>query len=383
MTAEPPKPSSRRPLPLRRKLVFSALVFVAFFGGLEVLLRLVWTPKVPLPPVGHREFVKSLSELATNDPFAGPLYREEPHLLWSLIPGAKIETNIDHRHLAGEIQPIQITINDDGHRGRRSTAPSSSDTLRILCLGDSNFFGYPLDDEHVFPHVLEQALTRLHPKRRFEVINGGVPGYTIVQGQRLYDKLFRGQRFEVVLLSFLNNDAWRQPQTDADLFARQTSFLHKAAKLSQNSRVCQLLALLAPEVSAEDMVERVPLDEYVGRYRALIATVRGAGGRVMIVDFRTHPEYEPYSAALRAVAIEERVGYMEIHSSVGPRIQDLSGLGKYRAFAARVERRWGPDMMRENPYLWYYAEERPEHLNEVGVAWLADLIAPKLFGAPK
>ena len=33
---------------------------------------------------------------------------------------------------------------------------------RVLCLGDSNFFGYPLDDEHVFPRVLAETHAAVH-----------------------------------------------------------------------------------------------------------------------------------------------------------------------------------------------------------------------------
>ena len=58
------------------------------------------------------------------------------------------------------------------------------------------------------------------------------------------------------------------------------------------------------------------------------------------------------------------------------------GFGKYRQLAERVARRWGP-LLHERPSLRFYAEVYPEHLNEVGVAWLADEIAPMLLDRVK
>ena len=60
-------------------------------------------------------------------------------------------------------------------------------------------------------------------------------------------------------------------------------------------------------------------------------------------------------------------------------LRDPRGLDPYRHLGERVARRWGPGMLQQHPYLWYFAEYSPEHLNEVGVAWLADRIAPMLL----
>ena len=74
-------------IPLKRKLLFSAIGLGVFFGSFELLCRVAWTPPAyKRPIVGERKFVTWLSGLSTTDPLAGPLYREDRYLLWKLIP---------------------------------------------------------------------------------------------------------------------------------------------------------------------------------------------------------------------------------------------------------------------------------------------------------
>jgi lysophospholipase L1-like esterase len=362
-------------------------VFVTFFGGLELLLRAFWTPPVRQPVVGDRKFLSWLSDIATTDPLGGPLYQTDPELLWSLVPGAEVTTTISHRHPKGEQQPVRITINEDGYRGRRfgENANDSKDTLSVLCLGDSNFFGYPLDDAHAFPSVLGQKLGKLLPDRDIEVINAGVPGFTIVQGERLYEQLFRDREFDVVLLSYLNNDAWPQPQTDTQLLASRDSVFFDIARISSRSRVVAFLgSMVATEVDPKNFVARVPLEEFLQRYRSMITTLRARDSRVVIVDHCAHQEYDPFSSALRSLAEAEGVEYFGVARRVGEQLQNLADLDRYGILNTRVMRRWGIELLLDRPHLRLYAEyKRPEHLNEVGVAWLADAIAPTLFERDK
>ena len=367
------------PIPTRRKLLFSTILFAVLFGGFELLCRVAWTPPAyKVPVVGERKFVTWLSRLSTTDPLAGPLYREDRNLLWTLMPAVELETVISHRNPeGGEEQAIRIRINQAGYRGRELDA--GKDVFRVLCLGDSNFFGYPLDDEHVLPRVLEQVLSKLDPDRTFIVINGGVPGYTISQGRRWYDERFAGENFDVVLLSYLNNDAWLQPQTDAELFAIRESPLYPVARLARRSRLIRFVGSWAhTEVPAREFVQRVPLDDFVQQYESLIGALHEARTHVMVLDYRAHRSYEPYSVRLQELAARHGVPYFNVTRKARSRMIGAEGYGEYRHLGQRVARRWGP-MLDERPSLRFYAEVYPEHLNEVGVAWLADQVAPMLL----
>jgi lysophospholipase L1-like esterase len=375
-----------RRIPPLRKAFYSLVVAFLFFGGAELIARLSGgAASGGPPPVGTRKFVTWLSGLSADEARGPALYCEDRRLLWRLVPNTRVTTSNHHHVPAGERQPVRITINDEGYRGIKAGGGDAS-AFRVLCLGDSNFFGYPLDDQFVFPRVLQDALTRGQPSRPIEVINGGVPGYSVVQGRQWYLDRFAQHRFDVILLSYLNNDAWLQPQTDTQLIERYASSSYSVSKLLQRSQlVSRLTSWLVPTVPPAEYVPRVPLDEFARSYEFFLEAAKSRTTRVIIVDYRAYPEYEPYSRQLRDLAQRYSVDYVPVAERVAERLKDLQTVKEYPELAERAYRRWG-ELLGQRPDLWYYAEYYPEHLNELGVAWLANqvalLIGPQLESTP-
>jgi len=122
-------------------------------------------------------------------------------------------------------------------------------------------------------------------------------------------------------------------------------------------------------------VPRVPRDQFVREYESFLTAAKQAQARVIVVDHRAYPEYEPYSRELQRLAQRHAVEYVPVAERLAERLKNLQTVEEYPDLAQRAYRRWG-DMLGQRPYLWYYAEYYPEHLNELGVAWLADQIAP-------
>ena len=61
--------------------------------------------------------------------------------------------------------------------------------FRIICLGGSSTWGYPLKDTRsIYPAVLEQLLNNHSSGKEFEVINAGVGGYSTFQQIRYFKK---------------------------------------------------------------------------------------------------------------------------------------------------------------------------------------------------
>ena len=81
----------------------------------------------------------------------------------------------------GEFFQNQIRINNKGFRGKE-ISNQTGDTYRIVALGESTTFGCTLNaDDKPWPEVLEEAVqNRLKLSRPVEVINAGVPGYTLL-----------------------------------------------------------------------------------------------------------------------------------------------------------------------------------------------------------
>jgi lysophospholipase L1-like esterase len=76
-----------------------------------------------------------------------------------------------------------VTINSLGFRGEEISREKPPHTIRIACVGASTTFCTGVTrDEAAWPHRLEEALRRRHPEVQFQVINAGVPGYTVHEG---------------------------------------------------------------------------------------------------------------------------------------------------------------------------------------------------------
>ena len=71
---------------------------------------------------------------------------------------------------------VTITTNRYGLRGPDPVLPKPAGVTRILMLGDSFTFGYPVRDDETFCHLIEAGLRA--KGLRAEVVNGGVSGYS-------------------------------------------------------------------------------------------------------------------------------------------------------------------------------------------------------------
>jgi len=67
-------------------------------------------------------------------------------------------------------------------RGIPHEKKKQKDTLRIMCLGGSSTWGWPLEDTaKIYPAVLEGLLNAHFENEKFEIINAGVGGYSSFQ----------------------------------------------------------------------------------------------------------------------------------------------------------------------------------------------------------
>ena len=92
---------------------------------------------------------------------------------------------------AGSFFQSRIVINSRGFRGKEFAA-DKGDAYRIVALGESTTFGLTLTPEHrPWPELLEEMIQdRLKPARPVEVINAGIPKFTLEQNiQRLPEEI--------------------------------------------------------------------------------------------------------------------------------------------------------------------------------------------------
>jgi len=125
---------------------------------------------------------------------------------------------IHHPKLIHKLKPNQqafthsfpVVTNSYGLRNEEFAIKASADTFRILCLGDSLTFGNGVRIEDTYPKQLESMLNS-DGKRKYEVINGGVPAYD-TWAEVTYFREY-GWRFHpaLVVIGFYANDIVPKP----------------------------------------------------------------------------------------------------------------------------------------------------------------------------
>jgi len=147
-------------------------------------------------------------------------------ILFRLVPFDRLRYEVRYGHYSGnevgrfvEYDPILtfrnrrsgsfpeagVRINALGLRGPDVAVAKRPGVLRVLCLGDSCTFGGP----HPYPEMLQAILDRDAPGR-FEVLNGGVIGYSSLHGLEWFERELSRLDPDIVTLYFGWNDMWRE-----------------------------------------------------------------------------------------------------------------------------------------------------------------------------
>ncbi len=112
---------------------------------------------------------------------------------------------IGHHHIPrseATLMGVSVRINADGFRDDEYSV-ARSEKRRIMFLGDSLTFGWGVEKEKTFEHLLEHDLDQIVPT---EVINLGIGNYNTTQEVNLFiDKGLKYRPDQVVLFYFIND----------------------------------------------------------------------------------------------------------------------------------------------------------------------------------
>lgn len=169
-----------------KKILFSAVIFVFFFGGLEGALRILGFRYNPFPaPI----VIWNPHEDKTLRQSGGP-HRFTSDTLWAPRPNAILPWFPDER------------VNAAGYRGPLLEVERRPQTIRIATLGDSSTFGMTVPFDACWSERLRSLLDDSRPEVATELLNGGVIGFTVVQGYRRFVDLVKPHRPDLVVLAF-------------------------------------------------------------------------------------------------------------------------------------------------------------------------------------
>ncbi len=186
-----------------RNLLGGLLICFLFFLVVETVLRLVWTPKVPL----------------RSDPYVG---FSSLNPLYVIKDGTASTSGLKFSMFNKVSFPVKKTPN----------------TFRVFCFGGSTTQGQPYNDKVAFSGWLEDLLKASSPHRNFEVINAGGISYA---SYRIVPLIQETARFEPdLMVVYTGQNEFLERRTYHNLFT-QGRFLVTLRSWLQTLRIYHLL----------------------------------------------------------------------------------------------------------------------------------------------
>ncbi len=166
-----------------RVITFSVITLVLFGLAVEGLVRLFGVDTY----VQNRFFILNR---ALDYP---EVFKKDRQLFWRF----RSDRTVTSRFFEGRT----YHINSMGLRGDEIS--KTGNLPRIITLGNSCTFGWGIPDGRTYAEQLESLLDY-----RYEVINGGIPGYTSYQGKIFFERYLVKLKPQIVTILYCWNDHW-------------------------------------------------------------------------------------------------------------------------------------------------------------------------------
>jgi lysophospholipase L1-like esterase len=273
-------------------------------------------------------------------------------------------------HFFGQEWGTSFSLNARGFRGREVMTEKPPGVCRVLCLGDSCTFGTGgLNTDETYPAVLEELLNASGSgTERYEVINAGMPGFSVFNGYVMY----RAQNLsalhpDIVVISFGWNDHLRAGFSDKCVAYQRYALMF----LNEHSAFWQWLMWKLkrrniPLWPAPKWFVRVPPGEYYRYLVAFVQAVQHDGARVVLVTAPWEPRL-----------MHDRIGWLKEGT-----LESFYLHSRYVALSRRAAQRTGVTLVdmyqiiesrkTDNVCAWF---NDPIHYNRTGARLAAETIA--------
>lgn len=168
----------------------------------------------------------------------------------SSVPGLDYEPRPDTqltRNPAYAIwKTITIETNSFGMRSAEPVAPGIDGICTIAVLGDSFTFGMSIDQEQIYPNILESAYRQRHGEQSLQVLNFGVKGYgTREELLVLKYKALDWDPDLVIIGYYLNDPELRYPWNLQNYFRKPqwwqySNILRNLAKVREGRKILEI-----------------------------------------------------------------------------------------------------------------------------------------------
>lgn len=308
-------------------------------------------------------------------------FEEARHIEYKLKPHIEVDVNNSFNPI--ELQrgtTFRLTSNADGFRTKEFVAKQPGVT-RIVTIGDSSTFGWGVDPDYTYQHLLEQRFDRLGGGST-EVLNLGVSGHTSRHGRAVFERYVRDLDPDLLIISYGANDARFVLQSADELLDDDDSwrgYVRSALYRFETFRLMRRVILTAydplevsqvradSEGNERQLVRSVERDTYMENLEFLIAAARESGARAALLAVCAPPDY---LRGMRYVAETEGVPLVDALELFREHLDDLR---QHRLYADEVrfyEALYGLEAMSEQPDL--YVTTDGCHPGRAGNSLIAD-----------
>lgn len=150
------------------------------------------------------------------------------------IPSSLLE-NLDTQHISLTREfSVHYTTNSLGYRGQEFSLEKPANTYRILMLGDSITFGWGVEDNQTFSHLLKGFLGQEYQGKNIEIINAGWHGGYAPDSYYVYLKE-KGLKLNPDLVVF-NLFPWNDISDLREMVWKQTDENNLPEKITSTAR---------------------------------------------------------------------------------------------------------------------------------------------------
>ncbi len=183
---------------MNKTLANLVLIFISLAITLvmvEIILRFV-----PLPMLDRIRANQNVSQ-QIDEVHPKGLYVLHPEIGWTLSPGFAGNFKKDDFN-------IQVKANSKGHRDK-DYGIKVAGVHRILGLGDSFAFGWGVENESGFLKQMEEQINTGLSLDRYEIINGGIPGFGTYEALQFLKSIGVGYHPDLVLVAFYEGNDYK------------------------------------------------------------------------------------------------------------------------------------------------------------------------------
>ena len=182
-----------------KKLLLVLLSLLLGLGAAEVGLRLYYGSEEA------EDFREALRRAERTRPAPGGKIT-----LGEMVQASRFEDVVYELkpNLSGVFKGAPVRTSPQGLRGTREySLEKPPGTFRIVGIGDSNMFGWGVGEGEPYLQILERRLNEMSGgRRRFEVLNFGVPGYNAAIEVATFEHRALPFDPDLVVIHFIGND---------------------------------------------------------------------------------------------------------------------------------------------------------------------------------